>query len=657
MKKLLHLPLALVLLLFATKTTFTQVYNFSNSTSANGLPSNMTTALIQDFRGYLWVGTENGLARFDGTNFVNYDKFQGLSENAIADLKVDEHGNIFAFHPNKFVTKISKDYNFEIIDSTADKSNLMSTTALQCEIEKKRIIRIKDKRNKEIFSISSKNGLINDHINDAVVGRENILWIASANNGIYSLPLQNFPVYEWPYPDFVSQYRLNAETNLITFKNHIVRLRFNGEKPEYSLVFSSTRKEFNCAVIQFGKQLFYGTDKGMFLYFSETGKEFSFDEMADKNVTHIEKIGNGDLLIIADNKVYRYIVYDNEIELVEGTKNFLAYSIQKVKNTIYVTGKENIYQLKNKKFIPLLNTHEIAKSQDFIHISQTANNELWLSAANGGVFLFNPQSDKLEYFNEEKNLPISATTSTIEENNNLWISAQGEIIWYDIKQNTYSRFGNKYLNEKLFVPFTIRNKENYYFLTREGLVQTFDSESFEGSDNILNITDILVQGLPVASDSLIELKYNSFPIQFNYQSISLKDKTYYQVKLEGKDKDWSTSTLKTTSSYEKLEPGDYTFRVRTTGPINEVVLNTEKIKFTVLQPYWKTAIFFYILLIVISVLVLMFYVFRILTLKRRSEKLEKLINEKTYVLSAQNQNIEQFSYSLSHDLKNPINNI
>ena len=34
-----------------------------------------------------------------------------------------------------------------------------------------------------------------------------------------------------------------------------------------------------------------------------------------------------------------------------------------------------------------------------------------------------------------------------------------------------------------------------------------------------------------------------------------------------------------------------------------------------------------------------------------------MVDEKTFILTAQNQNIEQFSFSLSHDLKNPINNI
>ncbi len=38
-----------------------------------GLPHNVIHALVQDRAGYLWVGTQNGLARFDGVRFVTYN--------------------------------------------------------------------------------------------------------------------------------------------------------------------------------------------------------------------------------------------------------------------------------------------------------------------------------------------------------------------------------------------------------------------------------------------------------------------------------------------------------------------------------------------------------------------------------------------------------
>ena len=656
MKNYFNILFVIIPLVLLGGKNFAQEYNFTNYTTSNGLTSNTTTSLVQDARGYLWIGTTAGLSRFDGNSFVNYDQFQGLSENAVSDLKMDKEGNLFIFHPNNRVTKLSIDYSFEIQDSINTDFNLNNNVPFECEISEKESIQILNQKKQIIYSISSKNGLVNDQINAALVDRENTVWIATQNNGIISLPLQNFPVYKWQYGPLMNICKLNDRSHLLTFKNNIVRLSFDEEKPVYLELFSSEERELNCAVIQFGNEFYYGTKNGMFLFIEETKSEFSFKELANKNVTYLEKSRNGDLIIIADNRVFKYVVYSNEIKIFSGLENFKANTIQKVNNEIFLMGEGNIYKLKNKKFLPLLNKHEIAKSQNFVHISKANKNNLWLSSYNGGVFLFHPQDDKLENFKQDKNIILTATYSTIQDDNNLWISTKEEIVLYNIEKNTYNRFGDKYLNKTKFLPFTVIEKGNLYFVTKEGLMQSFDSEIFV-STNMLNITSFLIQGKSSLSSKLTKVSYNSFPIEFNYQSISLNGNTYYQTKLDGRDQEWSNSTLKTSRSYTYLDPGNYTFKVRTIDPINEVILHTDKTEFSVLLPYWKTPYFIYVSLGITALSIFLFYLFRVLTLKKRAKKLEELVDEKTYVLSAQNQNIEQFSYSLSHDLKNPINNI
>jgi ligand-binding sensor domain-containing protein/two-component sensor histidine kinase len=42
--------------------------HFSHLTRENGLPSNRVRCVIQDFQGYIWIGTDNGLVKFDGHN-------------------------------------------------------------------------------------------------------------------------------------------------------------------------------------------------------------------------------------------------------------------------------------------------------------------------------------------------------------------------------------------------------------------------------------------------------------------------------------------------------------------------------------------------------------------------------------------------------------
>ena len=42
-------------------------------TSDKGLPDSSVTTIAQTPEGYLWIGTYNGLTRFDGVRFVTFD--------------------------------------------------------------------------------------------------------------------------------------------------------------------------------------------------------------------------------------------------------------------------------------------------------------------------------------------------------------------------------------------------------------------------------------------------------------------------------------------------------------------------------------------------------------------------------------------------------
>ncbi|HEX3681152.1 MAG TPA: two-component regulator propeller domain-containing protein [Bryobacteraceae bacterium] len=64
--------------------------------TAQGLPQNSVLSLAQTADGYLWLGTEEGLARFDGMRFVAFDKrVEGLAVGAIQTLFVDSHQNLW----------------------------------------------------------------------------------------------------------------------------------------------------------------------------------------------------------------------------------------------------------------------------------------------------------------------------------------------------------------------------------------------------------------------------------------------------------------------------------------------------------------------------------------------------------------------------------
>ena len=68
---------------------------FSQFTVQNGLPSNECHDIIQDNEGYIWVATDSGVARFDGSEFKTYGHKDGLKDLVIFSLREDNAGRIF----------------------------------------------------------------------------------------------------------------------------------------------------------------------------------------------------------------------------------------------------------------------------------------------------------------------------------------------------------------------------------------------------------------------------------------------------------------------------------------------------------------------------------------------------------------------------------
>jgi len=60
-----------------------------------GLPQNSVNAVVQTGDGYLWLGTQDGLARFDGMRFKPFSLKDGLPSVSISSLLVDHEGTLW----------------------------------------------------------------------------------------------------------------------------------------------------------------------------------------------------------------------------------------------------------------------------------------------------------------------------------------------------------------------------------------------------------------------------------------------------------------------------------------------------------------------------------------------------------------------------------
>jgi signal transduction histidine kinase/ligand-binding sensor domain-containing protein len=93
-------------------------YTHTVWTQEHGLPQDSIRAIAQTSDGYLWLGTDEGLARFDGYEFAVFTKARGhLPSNAITWLSAAPDGALWIGTPNglacyrdkKFVTYTTKD--------------------------------------------------------------------------------------------------------------------------------------------------------------------------------------------------------------------------------------------------------------------------------------------------------------------------------------------------------------------------------------------------------------------------------------------------------------------------------------------------------------------------------------------------------------------
>ncbi|HET7346788.1 MAG TPA: two-component regulator propeller domain-containing protein, partial [Acidobacteriaceae bacterium] len=72
---------------------YAQRYSFREYTQ--GLGNLNLTAIQQDRTGYLWVGTQNGLYRYDGSQFQRFGATQGIPDRIIDNLYMGQDGTLW----------------------------------------------------------------------------------------------------------------------------------------------------------------------------------------------------------------------------------------------------------------------------------------------------------------------------------------------------------------------------------------------------------------------------------------------------------------------------------------------------------------------------------------------------------------------------------
>jgi len=204
-----HAFYILAVLVLINHNIYCQQYNFSNYSIDQGLAQSQVFAMIEDSRGFLWIGTEGGgVNRFDGITFINYTTKNGLSSNVIRTIIEDSRGNIWIgtkdnyvcrFDGKKFHCFSKKDglENSNIISIAEDKSGKIWVGTNGGGLyfyDNQKFYKAKMTNNSSEFIITS-----------LLVSSDGKLWIGTLNNGLFWY--ENFK-----YKNFNTDNGLNTNT-------------------------------------------------------------------------------------------------------------------------------------------------------------------------------------------------------------------------------------------------------------------------------------------------------------------------------------------------------------------------------------------------------------------------------------------------------------
>ncbi len=86
-------------------------YHFNTD---NGLPSNNVYSVIKDRLGYIWVATDNGIAKYNGYSFKKFTTNEGLPSNDIWKLQEDTEGRIWLLSNSSEIGYMKNDRYFPL---------------------------------------------------------------------------------------------------------------------------------------------------------------------------------------------------------------------------------------------------------------------------------------------------------------------------------------------------------------------------------------------------------------------------------------------------------------------------------------------------------------------------------------------------------------
>ncbi|HRG27996.1 MAG TPA: two-component regulator propeller domain-containing protein, partial [Chitinophagales bacterium] len=419
-----------VLFLYCGNRLQAQQYHLKNYSIDDGLAGISVTSLLQDSRGYVWIGTEDGgISRFDGKTFVNYTKRDGVGDNSINCLFEDKTGNIWIGTKNNGVTKFNGYEFFQYGDDVVK------------NIEK-------------IYSDSSGNILIYSFPNLFKISGDSIV-AASENNsntGLINFFRAGGPKAIRAFIDKQGNKWIATHTGIYTIDKKYVELE-NATDYRVQFILNPEQPEEPATAIMQDREgnIWIGTAfSGLYLFYD--GAFSNFNNIPGLRNNYITAIGatptslligttSGLKKVLVDTVTKQYyeaplningFISTSRINCIYQNPNGNWYAADENNNIIYYEGKYAVTTISTLE----PNTQITALSED------VAGN-LWIATNNQGIYI--RTNSTWMHLTEEDSLSANNITCLFKDSQGmLWIGTQNNgVMTYNGKSfDRYTYFDN-----------------------------------------------------------------------------------------------------------------------------------------------------------------------------------------------------------------------
>lgn len=697
-------------------TSFNFTHFLHSSQNQNTIPDNKVRVLMKAHDDTLWIGGNNGLSYFDQekqvivrVNIKDDDQptILTISQDKLGKVWLGTVGGLYKYDP---LTQLSTKITFKKKISYVLSSLIDSEDNLWIGTYFHGLYRIAP--NGEIISITTDNS-IGDSLSDNSVlslyqDKSGIIWVGTYNAGVdyfdpksLRLGTHNNSLNSINCMDTSDIRSAQIDNrNKVLFGTLSGLLRVNVKENNCTLFASIDRKissisnnEVFAITKESEHQFWIGTAKGFDLFNSNTGLFERFGKQVNNASVHKILSFNNHLIIGSDEGLYRFDKTTRESLPIGSDKTIFQkakiHNMVKDKNgKIFAASQKGLLEIDNSlQNVKLVTDEKGSTITGVVHsLAIDDNGMAYYTIVGKGLFELDLNTKKVN--NIGARLGFDSKEGMIglyrDDFDNIWMATVNQGIFrIDQSRNKLKNYSvSDGLHSELFNfgSFAKSPDGRILFGGKSGF-NLFHPEKIETNQTppIVSLTQLKrfgktviphqdYDGLKIKQhiSELEELRLNHrdtvFGLDFVATHYLAPDKITYTYKLDGFDSDWTTTNAQNRGvTYNNLDPGEYTFRLKAQTKNGVWSENDVALKIIISPAPWLTWWAYTIYAISTILAIVIFIKKRTAILEARAIHLQDTVNEKTKELVEEKSKVEQLLSrkneefaNVSHEFRTPL---